>query len=718
MRMMKKSMAYALVAAMVVTLVPANVAGAAKKVKLNRKTAPVEVGKTVKIKVQNAKKTAKVTWKSSKAKVAKIKKSTKKGNASATIAGVKKGKATITATVKTGKKKNVLKCQITVKNAVTPIVSQPPVTPPSTTQPVVSNQPTATVQPSEGPKQTPTKRPSPTPKPSPTPSPTPMPVKEFKFDEVTNGIPIDVSTFEKIGDGSGAYNKDTARVEINDTSAADNSQGTWVLPETVPVIQEGDVVTFRVQGYNYGTSGFRFWIGSGTSGGCTPVLLANEIDETLKIGESGYPEVVEVEEEGEKVSKTMNQMQLVLDEETKAFDVTFSFKAGTSQNDTNGAYPNLTLKYIMSGGTSGYIDGLCIKNIYYITGDGPIVPKDDPLPALDENAKAVVGQAEAVKTDTAITVDGTVDSAWNFADYVKADYYSAEAGETKAQTKFMWDADNLYVLAVVSDPSVDATSNNDYECDGVEVYLDEDNSKEETYDANTDAFQYRFTGFKKGEDGVWADAVTAKVTAGNTEDYNITSAYKAYEGGYVVEMAIPFKDKAVAEADKVLGFEMTVMDCAEGKRANEIWLTGTDKGAMYQNPSLFGEIKLVEPVPGVDISSAKPLYGNGTVTVNDDGTVTGTGLDGIVLPLGTTINTGDTVEITVYGESGVGTRLWLTDSSNGVCSEQINPMTLGTKCTVTATADNISLFQIKGSAYGVTFDTLKITKVVVKAAGE
>ncbi len=376
MRIIKKSMAYALVAAMIVTLAPANNAGAAKKVKLNRKTATVFVGKTVKIKVQNAKKTAKVTWKSSKAKVAKIKKSTKKGNASATIAGVKEGKSTITATIKTGKKKSSVKCNVTVKKDVTvPAASQGPVVVPSA-QPAVSTQPTATVQPTQDvPKTTPTKRPSPTPKPSPTPSPTPMPVDEFEFEAVKNGIPIDVSTYEKIG-GNGSYNKDTKRVEINDTSAADVSQGTWVLPETVPVIQEGDIVTFRVQGYNYGNSGFRFWIGSGISGGCTPVQLSNEIDEELKIGEVGYPVAVEGEDGGQP--KYLNQMQLVVDEKTKAFDVTFSFKAGTSQNDTQGVYPNLTLKYIMSGGTSGYIDGLCIENIYYITDEDQTPPTDDP----------------------------------------------------------------------------------------------------------------------------------------------------------------------------------------------------------------------------------------------------------------------------------------------------------------------------------------------------
>lgn len=402
MRLVKKSVAYALVAAMVVTLAPSSVTGAAKKVKLNKKAAPVEVGKTVKLKVQNAKKSAKVTWKSSKTKIAKIKKSTKKGNASATVAGVKKGKAVITAVVKTGKKKNTLKCTVTVKKASKPQVSASPAVPVVSASPSVQPTPVVT-QNVQTPKPSPTKRPSPTPRPTPSPSPTPMPDKDdYKFAEVASGTAIDVSTYQ----GSGAYNEKTKRVEINDSSDADNSMGAWELPESIK-IKDGDIVTFRVQGFNYGTSGFRFWIGNAVSGSCTPVQLTNTVtDENAKIGEWGYPCVVDAE--GKEVAKwtsvkdkdgnttytqgafpedsvTKNQMALNIDED-KAFDVTFSFKAGASQNDTEGVYSHLTLKYIMGGGTSGYIDGLCIKNIYYISenGSGTTDPSTTPDPSTTE----------------------------------------------------------------------------------------------------------------------------------------------------------------------------------------------------------------------------------------------------------------------------------------------------------------------------------------------
>ena len=67
----KQCVAAALCVAMIVTLVPGSDADAAKKVKISKK-ASVTVGQTKTIKVKNAKKKAKVTWKVKKASIAKI----------------------------------------------------------------------------------------------------------------------------------------------------------------------------------------------------------------------------------------------------------------------------------------------------------------------------------------------------------------------------------------------------------------------------------------------------------------------------------------------------------------------------------------------------------------------------------------------------------------------------------------------------------------------
>lgn len=79
---------------------------AAIKGKLNKKKVTIATGKSVTLKVKK-KGSAKVTFSSSKKKVAKV---SRKGK----VTGLKKGKATITAKVRKGRKVKKLKCKVTV----------------------------------------------------------------------------------------------------------------------------------------------------------------------------------------------------------------------------------------------------------------------------------------------------------------------------------------------------------------------------------------------------------------------------------------------------------------------------------------------------------------------------------------------------------------------------------------------------------------------------
>ena len=399
MRKLKRCLAIALAATMMVSLVPANNAGAAKKVKLNKKSAEVEVRKKVKLSVKNAKKTAKVTWKTSSKKVAKITKKTKKGNAYAVVKGLKAGKkATITATVKTGKKSVKVKCVVSVVKAEEAVATTAPVGAPSA-QP--SAQPSASAAnqsavPSQAAEQTtapvtdPTAKPSGTPrptkspKPSPTPEPSKMPVTENEFAKVA-GVKLDNSTFEVLS-GNAKYDDKLDRIEINDAEAGDMSQGAWKMPEDI-TINKGDLVTFRVQGYFYGSQVFRFWIGTGTGGGCTPILLrTDDVAEENAVGE--YPAVVD--------GVTKNEMKLELNDK-KAYDVTFTFKAGESQDDSAGEYPNFTLKGIHGD----YINGLVVNNVYLTHVNGKATATEAPTDPTAKPTEAPAATAEPTEAPAA-----------------------------------------------------------------------------------------------------------------------------------------------------------------------------------------------------------------------------------------------------------------------------------------------------------------------------
>lgn len=122
---MKKLSVFVVAIVMSLILIPTTNTNAAQKPKLNKKSATIYVGKTVKLKVKGNRK--KVKWSSSNKKVATV---SSKGK----VKGKKAGKATITA--KVGNKK--LKCKITVKQkSVKKANNKKPVVP-STTSPLES----------------------------------------------------------------------------------------------------------------------------------------------------------------------------------------------------------------------------------------------------------------------------------------------------------------------------------------------------------------------------------------------------------------------------------------------------------------------------------------------------------------------------------------------------------------------------------------------------
>ena len=84
-----------------------------KKPVLNKKKASVKIGKKIKLSVKRGK-GFKVQWKSKNKKIATVKKS---GKYAAKVTGKKVGKTQIVASLKKGKKRYTLKCQITVTSA-------------------------------------------------------------------------------------------------------------------------------------------------------------------------------------------------------------------------------------------------------------------------------------------------------------------------------------------------------------------------------------------------------------------------------------------------------------------------------------------------------------------------------------------------------------------------------------------------------------------------
>lgn len=184
--------------------------------------------------------------------------------------------------------------------------------------------------------------------------------------------------------------------------------------------------------------------------------------------------------------------------------------------------------------------------------------------------------ATIAKTSAAITIDGEADAAWN---NVNAIPLSINLGsQVEANAKLLWDATNLYVYAEVKDAVLDATSSAVHEKDSLEVFIDENNAKTESYEA--DDKQYRVN---------YLNEQTFNGTKCNAD--NIQSKVKLTDTGYVVEAAYKWTDITPAVGTEI-GLELQINDAQNGARIGTLsWYDESGQG--WTSTAVYGTVKLV-----------------------------------------------------------------------------------------------------------------------------
>lgn len=193
----------------------------------------------------------------------------------------------------------------------------------------------------------------------------------------------------------------------------------------------------------------------------------------------------------------------------------------------------------------------------------------------------LVGEIPVVDAPKATpTVDGVVDAVWACAPVITTTVRLAGTGAT-ATAQLLWDAHHLYLLATVTDPTIDESSANAYEQDSVEIFVDPANNKGTGYD--DDDGQYRVSASNHqsigGTFGAFAIAD------------NLTSATRLVPGGYVVEASIEL-DTITPDYGGLLGFDLQVNDATAGTRtAATTW--HDPSGMSYLDTSGWGVARLV-----------------------------------------------------------------------------------------------------------------------------
>ena len=177
-------------------------------------------------------------------------------------------------------------------------------------------------------------------------------------------------------------------------------------------------------------------------------------------------------------------------------------------------------------------------------------------------------------------IDGVRDEMWDAAPEGGIDLFTMETHGAHGSFRCMWDEENLYVFADVTDPVLSTAADAAHMQDSVEIFLDENMGKTEYYEY--DDAQYRISCENK-----------QSYSTGAVADFR--SAAVKTDGGYIVEAAIPFKS-IIGSVGRTIGFEIQINDdgTGDGERSS-IAKFNDPTDLSYCNTSLYGELSFAAP---------------------------------------------------------------------------------------------------------------------------
>jgi hypothetical protein len=220
------------------------------------------------------------------------------------------------------------------------------------------------------------------------------------------------------------------------------------------------------------------------------------------------------------------------------------------------------------------------------------------------------------KTSVAPIIDGQWDAVWSdvnetrclITDMVNANSETPEdAADLSAIFKAFYDDNNFYIFVEVQDSVIDYEFS-DWQGDGVEIYFDGDYSHGDTYDGVNDN-QIRIT----VDDVVIADIDSSLPVDGTVFKVLLTASGYNIEASFPLEalQIYPSEDlEPLVDADgveipnsgiapnNIIGFEVQINDndSAGGRQTLMRWHSDDDDS--WQNPSLFGQARLVSSTVG------------------------------------------------------------------------------------------------------------------------
>lgn len=232
------------------------------------------------------------------------------------------------------------------------------------------------------------------------------------------------------------------------------------------------------------------------------------------------------------------------------------------------------------------------SNSLTITGEGYYSVDVSSACGTSTASIMVFGAPHIPFTVNPVTIDGAQDASY-ITNYTADNYVlnSTNSTDLSGNWTAAWNNQYLYVLVNVTDDNLSNDGGNWWDNDGVEIYIDGDNSKNTSYDRQND-FQW---GFLWNSNTIQTGGSNP---AGSTNGIIATHVTRA--NGYTYEIAIPWTTIGITPAGgNNIGLEIGINDDDfNGSRDHKImWYATVDDS--WQNPSLFANIELTQGEPNL-----------------------------------------------------------------------------------------------------------------------
>ncbi|WNR46017.1 sugar-binding protein [Paenibacillus roseipurpureus] len=212
---------------------------------------------------------------------------------------------------------------------------------------------------------------------------------------------------------------------------------------------------------------------------------------------------------------------------------------------------------------------------------------NNPAYLVDDTVTITEPTPEVAKAATAAkgtpVIDGQTDDLWSTTESFQALYVSDNTKPAPIATvRLLWDEHHLYVHAQVADTTLNASGGNLWEHDSMEFFVDENDAKTLSYQADDRHYRVNYLNLKSGGTNVTPDI--------------FTSATSVVPGGYIIEAALPLTS-ITASVGTVIGFDAGASDDSnyDGIRDNATMWSNRRINS-YASTQLFGNVTLVAPV--------------------------------------------------------------------------------------------------------------------------